>query len=79
MARRPKSRVRRTKDETPPNWPKLKSRFKTVMKSVQQEIRRSWTHGTRKVERGVEARILPSLKRARRKLEGLIMALEKRA
>ena len=79
MARRPKTRARRVKDETRPNWPKLKARFKTVMKSVQQEVRRSWTYGTRKVERGVEARLLPSLKRARRKLESLIMALEKRA
>ena len=81
MPSRPKSRklARRPKPQTPPNWPKLRTRFKAVMKDVRKEVGRGWTYTSRTVERGLEAKLLPTLKRAQRKLESLIAQLEKRA
>jgi len=79
MARRTKTRARHPRKVTAPNWSKIRARFKIVMKDVQKEIRRSWSYGTRKMGRGVEAKILPSLRRARGRLETLITQLEKRA
>jgi hypothetical protein len=78
MARRSKTPARRPSKSTPPNWGRLRTRFKAVMKDVKKEVGHSWTHGSRQLERELEAKLLPSLKRAQRKLEGLIVQLEKR-
>lgn len=80
MASRPKRRkiARRSRTATPPDWAKLKTRFKAVMKDVKKEVGKGWKYGSRKVEHGVEKKVLPSLKRARNKLEGLIAHIEKR-
>jgi len=80
MARRSKTRkrIRRSQSTRPPDWAKVKSHFKTVMRDVQKEVGKSWKYGSRKVERGVEKKVLPSLKRARSKLEGLIKQIERR-
>jgi len=80
MASRPKRRklARRPKAQASTNWPKIRTKFKAVMNDVRKEVGRSWTYTSRKVERGLEAKLLPSLKRARRKLEGLIAQLDKR-
>jgi hypothetical protein len=80
MSTRSKKRksVGRTPKTAAPNWPRLKTRFTAVMKDVRKEVGRSWVTNSRQLERGLEAKLLPSLKRAQRKLEGLIAHLEKR-
>jgi hypothetical protein len=78
MARRSKTPARRSGKDTPPDWGRLRTRLKAVMKDVKKEVGHSWTYGSRQLERELEAKLLPSLKRARRKLEGLIVHLEKR-
>jgi hypothetical protein len=80
MARRSKTskRSRGSQSAPPPDWAKVKSHFKTVMKDVKKEMGKSVKYGSQKVERGVEKKVLPSLKRARRKLEGLIKEIERR-
>lgn len=75
---RTRKRTRGSQSAPPPNWAKVKSHFKTVMKDVKREVGKSWKYGSRKVERGVEKKVLPSLRRARSKLEGLIKQIERR-
>ncbi len=80
MARRSQTRKRSRGPQAapPPDWARVKNHFKTVMRDVKKEVGRSWKYGSRKVERGVEKKVLPSLKRARSKLEGLIKQIERR-
>ena len=75
---RTRKRSRGSQAAPPPDWAKVKNHFKTVMRDVKKEVGKSWTYGSRKVERGVEKKVLPSLRKARRKLEGLIKEIERR-
>ena len=57
--------------ESTPTWRELRERFRDVMKDVIQE--------GKELERDLEPRLLPALKRLKAELEKLIAKLEERA
>ena len=61
-----------------PTWHDLGNRFRDVMKDIGIEIGHTLKKEGKELERELQVRLLPALKRARLKIEKLISRLEER-
>jgi hypothetical protein len=65
-----------TEVEVIPTWRELGDRFRDVMKDVGAEIGGTWKKEGKDLEKDLQARLLPALKRARIEIDKLITRLE---
>lgn len=70
--------VEPTEVETIPTWRELGERFRDVMKDVGSEIGTTWKKEGKDLEKDLQARLLPTLKRARIEIDKMITKLEER-
>jgi hypothetical protein len=70
--------VEPTEVETIPTWRELGDRFRDVMKDIGSEIGTTWKKEGKDLEKDVQARLLPALKRARIEIDKMITKLEER-
>jgi hypothetical protein len=67
-----------TEVEVIPTWRELGDRFRDVMKDIGAEIGTTWKKEGTDLEKDLQARLLPALKRARIEIDKLITKLEER-
>ena len=62
-----------------PTWRELGERFRDLLKDLGAELGAIWKKEGKDLERDLEGRLLPALRRARGEIEKLIARLEDRA
>jgi hypothetical protein len=67
-----------TEVETIPTWRELGDRFRDVMKDIGAEISSTWKKEGKDLEKDLQGRLLPALKRARIEIDKMITKLEER-
>jgi hypothetical protein len=70
--------VEPTEVEVIPTWRDLGDRFRDVLKDIGKDIGLIWKKEGKELERELQVRLLPALKRAKQEIDGLIARLEER-
>ena len=76
--REPVEPLEPTEVEITPTWRDLGDRFRDLMKDIGKDIGAIWAKDGKELERELQVRLLPALKRTKLEIDKLITRLEER-